>query len=34
MSLNVDFGSLSLDNYVMLFTDSGMYFRWFPTRSS
>jgi arabinosaccharide transport system permease protein len=29
LSLDVDFGSLSLDNYEMLFTDSGMYFRWF-----
>ena len=29
LSLKVDFSSLSLDNYVMLFTDSGMYFRWF-----
>jgi arabinosaccharide transport system permease protein len=29
LSLDIDFASLSLDNYVMLFTDSGMYFRWF-----
>jgi arabinosaccharide transport system permease protein len=29
LSLNIDFSSLSLDNYVMLFTDSGLYFRWF-----
>ena len=29
LSLDIDLGSLSLDNYVMLFTDSGMYFRWF-----
>jgi arabinosaccharide transport system permease protein len=29
LSLDIDFGSLSLDNYVMLFTDSGPYFRWF-----
>jgi len=29
ISLDIDFGSLSLDNYVMLFTDSGLYFRWF-----
>jgi arabinosaccharide transport system permease protein len=29
LSLDIDVGSLSLDNYVMLFTDSGMYFRWF-----
>lgn len=29
LSLDIDFGSLSLDNYEMLFTDSGMYFRWF-----
>ena len=29
LSLDIDFGTLSLDNYVMLFTDSGMYFRWF-----
>ena len=27
--LDVDLGELSLDNYVMLFTDSGLYFRWF-----
>ena len=29
ISLDINFGSLSLDNYVMLFTDSGLYFRWF-----
>jgi arabinosaccharide transport system permease protein len=29
LSLDIDFGTLSLDNYVMLFTDSGNYFRWF-----
>src|SRR3712207_4048399 len=29
LSFDIDFGSLSLDNYVMLFTDSGLYFRWF-----
>jgi arabinosaccharide transport system permease protein len=29
ISLSVDFSELSLDNYVMLFTDSGLYFRWF-----
>lgn len=29
MSFDVDLGSLSLDNYVLLFTDSGPYFRWF-----
>ena len=29
LSLDIDLGSLSLDNYAMLFTDSGMYFRWF-----
>jgi arabinosaccharide transport system permease protein len=29
LSLDIDLGSLSLDNWVMLFTDSGMYFRWF-----
>jgi arabinosaccharide transport system permease protein len=29
LSLDIDFGALSLDNYVMLFTDSGSYFRWF-----
>ena len=29
LSLDIDLGSLSLDNYKMLFTDSGMYFRWF-----
>ncbi|GAA1985170.1 arabinose ABC transporter permease AraQ [Isoptericola halotolerans] len=29
ISFSVDFSELSLDNYVMLFTDSGLYFRWF-----
>jgi len=29
LSLDIDLGSLSLDNYTMLFTDSGLYFRWF-----
>ena len=29
LSFDIDFGSLSLDNYAMLFTDSGLYFRWF-----
>jgi arabinosaccharide transport system permease protein len=29
LSLDIELGSLSLDNYVMLFTDSGSYFRWF-----
>lgn len=29
LSFDIDFGSLSLDNYKMLFTDSGLYFRWF-----
>lgn len=29
MSFTIDFSELSLDNYVMLFTDSGLYFRWF-----
>jgi len=29
MSLTVDFSELSLDNYIMLFTDSGLYFQWF-----
>ena len=29
ISFSIDFSDLSLDNYVMLFTDSGMYFRWF-----
>jgi arabinosaccharide transport system permease protein len=29
ISADVDLGALSLDNYVMLFTDSGNYFRWF-----
>lgn len=29
VTLDIDFSSLSWDNYVMLFTDSGLYFRWF-----
>ncbi|WP_125776882.1 carbohydrate ABC transporter permease [Antribacter gilvus] len=29
MTFDVDLGGLSLDNYVLLFTDSGPYFRWF-----
>lgn len=29
ITLDIDWGALSLDNYVMLFTDSGLYFRWF-----
>ncbi|WP_159618609.1 carbohydrate ABC transporter permease [Ruania rhizosphaerae] len=29
VTLDVDLSELSLDNYVMLFTDSGLYFRWF-----
>ncbi|WP_298455833.1 carbohydrate ABC transporter permease [uncultured Cellulomonas sp.] len=29
LSLDIELGELSLDNYVMLFTDSGLYFRWF-----
>ncbi|GAB2503707.1 arabinose ABC transporter permease AraQ [Promicromonospora xylanilytica] len=29
MTFDVDLGMLSLDNYVLLFTDSGPYFRWF-----
>ncbi|MEN1974385.1 carbohydrate ABC transporter permease [Cellulomonas sp. P4] len=29
ISLTPDLSSLSLDNYVMLFTDSGLYFQWF-----
>ncbi|GAA4428968.1 arabinose ABC transporter permease AraQ [Georgenia halophila] len=29
ISFDIDISSLSLDNYVMLFTDSGPYFRWF-----
>jgi arabinosaccharide transport system permease protein len=29
LSLDIDLGALSWDNYVMLFTDSGLYFRWF-----
>jgi len=29
MTFDVDLGALSLDNYVLLLTDSGPYFRWF-----
>jgi len=29
ISFDVDLAALSFDNYVMLFTDSGLYFRWF-----
>ncbi|MGV2982468.1 carbohydrate ABC transporter permease [Microbacterium sp. AGC85] len=29
ISFSIDFSELSFDNYVMLFTDSGMYFQWF-----
>ena len=29
VSFDVDLSTLSLDNYVLLFTDSGPYFRWF-----
>ncbi|UFU07767.1 carbohydrate ABC transporter permease [Ruania halotolerans] len=29
VTTDIDLSSLSFDNYVMLFTDSGMYFRWF-----
>lgn len=29
MSFDVDLSALNLDNYVMLFTDSGAYFQWF-----
>ncbi|WP_413452436.1 carbohydrate ABC transporter permease [Georgenia phoenicis] len=29
ITLDIDWGSLSFDNYVMLLTDSGLYFRWF-----
>lgn len=29
MSLSIDFSEFNLDNYKMLFTDSGHYFRWF-----
>lgn len=29
ISFSIDFSALSLDNYVMLFTDSGLYFQWF-----
>lgn len=29
VSFSIDWSRLSFDNYVMLFTDSGLYFRWF-----
>ncbi|MEE6282815.1 carbohydrate ABC transporter permease [Georgenia sp. MJ170] len=29
ITFDIDLSSLSLDNYVMLLTDSGLYFRWF-----
>lgn len=29
VTLDIDWGSLTLQNYVMLFSDSGLYFRWF-----
>lgn len=29
MTFDIDWSSLSFDNYVMLFTDSGLYFQWF-----
>lgn len=29
ISFSIDFTTLSVDNYVMLFTDSGLYFQWF-----
>ncbi|WP_426187923.1 carbohydrate ABC transporter permease [Microbacterium sp. TWP3-1-2b2] len=29
ISFSIDLSELSFDNYVMLFTDSGMYFQWF-----
>lgn len=29
MSFTIDLSELGLDNYVMLFTDSGLYFQWF-----
>lgn len=29
MSFNIDWSQLSFENYKMLFTDSGLYFRWF-----
>ncbi|MGW8482989.1 carbohydrate ABC transporter permease [Microbacterium sp. NPDC055903] len=29
ISFSIDFSKLSLDNYVLLFTDSGLYFPWF-----
>ena len=29
LTFSIDLSSLSFDNYTMLFTDSGLYFRWF-----
>lgn len=29
LNLTLDFSTANLDNYIMLFTDSGSYFRWF-----
>src|SRR5690606_39286151 len=29
VTLDIDWGALTFDNYRMLFTDSGYYFRWF-----
>ena len=29
LTFDIDLADLSLDNYVMVFTDSGLYFRWF-----
>ena len=29
ISFSIDFSQLNFDNYVMLFTDSGLYFQWF-----
>lgn len=29
ITFDIDFSTLSFENYVLLFTDSGMYFRWF-----
>lgn len=29
LNLSIDFSQASLDNFIMLFTDSGNYFRWF-----
>lgn len=29
VTLDIDWGALTIDNYRMLFTDSGYYFRWF-----